>query len=437
MGDVKLAGGSDGGPQELMSGSLVERTQWLLKQEDSELQAIMNRLAPEDAAQAIRAAPNTSDRTRLIWSLEKPKRAAVVDHLPVPVLASMVQNDEARNRRLLSDISYQAFADLLSLCSPEQRYYWLGLANSYDDLPANLLPLLLPARALAEILMSNSEYRASLERLASYDPALLREAVPIQDPRLRRILETVADIDPEHYRDLIRESFRIHDYRLHHPEEQALRTEPLVLRQPPERLEPQERPQPPPESAQAGPPEAERTEPPAEVAVPLLQAIQRMAPSRRLELLQELERLLQEEVVALGGSYAQSALDKASGRLRCAVQMGMLRRHALTEAQVLGLLESTRASQLLREGHEWIEQIRQQALRLVLFREQLEEGEANLVQSLLRPDFTCHPETGGPVFVLKPRPKRKGEKKQPEPELVSPFEVERRLAAIAMKVQPR
>ncbi|MGQ9523649.1 MAG: hypothetical protein ACUVTZ_02300, partial [Armatimonadota bacterium] len=292
----------------------------LLSMDDEELVAAVRRLTPAQAARVVQSAPTLQDKTRLLWAMDRPKRADVLDRMPAGVFAALVQNMEDRNRYLLGCISIQGFRQLLDLCSPAQKYYWVALANSFNDEAANLLLLSIPIRDLAEMLMTVKEFRDHLDALVDYEPAGLYQPLPVTDPTLKRVLEAFIQLEEESFTDLIKCALEIRTYEVEHPEEAELRFEPIVLKDlgsiplPPLR-------KPIPTALSSVQPGAQDGGPPAPTAhlpqrVSWLGSLARLSDQRRREVQKEFLRLVQQEIEGLGGSFAETDIQKAMGRAR-------------------------------------------------------------------------------------------------------------------------
>lgn len=142
----------------------------LLALQDAEaLGAAMNALAPADAARAVGQAPSLEEKSRLLWALAPHMRREVLDHLHPGFVGALIQNREAENKRLLSSVSREQFTRLLRYCSPDQAYYWLSLAVSFEDARANMLPLLIPVDDLATALLTEPEFRAHCDAIGGAD----------------------------------------------------------------------------------------------------------------------------------------------------------------------------------------------------------------------------------------------------------------------------
>jgi len=378
--------------------------QQLLALDEHALAAAMSRLAPAEAARLIQAAPALKDKSRLLWAMDRHKRADVLDQLPVRLVAALVQNLEDQNKLLLGNISIDTFRRVLAACAPAQKYYWLALANSFLDDAANLLTLSVPARELAEMLMTVPEFRQNLNRLAEIEPAGLTIPLPIRDPKLRRILQTVIDLEEEAWGELMKAALEIQTYRRDHPEEQELTSEPIVLREfetiPLPKLR---RPVPTaPEDAFQPTGVAVARTASLPVRVSLGAAVAALSEADQERVNREFLELVQDEVDGLGGSYAEADLRRAIGRARFYVQVGLGHLSGDDPEEAAKRLAETPAREVARAGMAVLEGIRQVAVRLRAFRRLLDARQMALLSALCRPDPDVRSEAGDmPVLHIQ------------------------------------
>jgi hypothetical protein len=400
-------------------------------QETEALRAAVNALDPEDAALAVGRAPTIEEKSRLIWALEPDRRAEVLDQLHPGFVGALIQNREAENKALLGDLSREQFTRLLRYCSPERAYYWLTLATSFEDARANLLPLLVPLSELAAALLTAPEFENHCCAIGDYNVEDLRidlhgfkdlalaivtvfgpdgmlKAFPIRDPRLRQILQTILDHDPEHYAALIHAALELSDYEGNHPEEQEVVSEDPILLD--DLLTIEE------ERVRAGlaAPEVEasrhqaadiRSVPslPAQQSAELMRSAAGMLPAQRqTELSQEMQFLFLQEAAYAGGSFAEADLEQAAGRVQSYLQLGLAALADGDTEQAARLLSEQRLRTLMESGARQVERMRQVALRLLPWHEVLDSRQIRLLQSLEHPDLGVEAESARPVLRLRP-----------------------------------
>lgn len=378
---------------------------------DEELEAALARLSPEETLQAVLATRGLEERTRLLWAMEDARRREVVEQLPSPLLAALIQNLEEDNRYLLGDVSVSAFRRLLQLCSPSRQYGWLQTALSFTDARANLLPLLLPTRELAELLLTRPAFERHVRALADYPleeqrlpPELLLNPAqalvdlhsgellvrfPVDDPPLARLLQLILDTDPDRYADLLREALALLDYRENHPEEALDLTQAPVL-VPEEALDTE------PESPVAGPgepaPSPAGDSPPGLVPLdgaPLEVLLASASGPERAAREAEFEALCIRQAVAEGGSFLTRDLNRIARRVAAYV--------------LLGGDGPLSLAQRLRRGERRVEGLRQIALRLRPIVDILPSRSRRLVAALHPPVLDLD-SSGRPCLQLPPDP---------------------------------
>ena len=365
--------------------------------DDEDLRAVMNQLEPSDAAQVIAHAPDIQAQTRLVWSMDKPQRAAVLDHLAPVTVAAMIQNQERRNRRLLGDVSVEHFARILEFCSPKQRYYWLALANSFADVGANLLILLLPPEEVAEALLTVPEFRRKRYTLRRFLPGGFDPFPPVQDRRLKALLVRLAEYDGDRYKEVMEIACGMaEDAREHADTFAHLESEPIILPRIPQvpPLVPEEAPLTleEDESGQASHPLLPVPLPDASDS--LMRAATSSLPPARLQSLQrEIEKLFRDEVMAQGGSVAMPDLERAAAKLQAYLRLG-LRGVPENPEKVADTLTRVRAGDVVQRGVTALEQLRQIALRLRPFAAAMDLRQRDLLLALVHPEATIEPKSG-------------------------------------------
>ncbi|NLC59266.1 MAG: hypothetical protein GX774_20705 [Armatimonadetes bacterium] len=392
--------------------------------DEGTVREIMNRLAPPDAALIIAHAPDSEAQTRLIWSLAKPQRAAVVDHLAPVTVAALIQNRERRNRRLLGDLSAEHFAEILAFCGPKQRYYWMSLANSFADVGANLLVLLLPPEEVAEALLTVPEFRRKLYRLRAFLPGGFEEYPPVDDPALRAVLTRLGQYDADRYHEVIELAVEmVEGARPFDATDPSQPAEPVLLPTIPEL---------PPLVPGEAPPVAETpaANPLLPIPVPattdllLRKVASLLPPARRRTLEQEMERAFRDEVIAAGGSVAEKDIARVAARLQAYLRLGL---HGVSEEpeQIAAIVAQVPLRQILERGGVALEQLRQIALRLRPFEAVLDARQRDLMQALTHLQPAVEPETGAAALLVPAADRRR------RPETIPVSEIHEHLGAVS------
>lgn len=401
-----------------------QAVQHLLSLHDEEaLESALAAAEPALAARAVGAAPALEQKTTLLWAMDDRQRREVLELLPAPLIGALVQNLEEDNRYLLGDLSLEQFRALLSLCSPERKFYWITTALSFTDARANALPLLLPTRELVGILLTRAEFEQQVQAMADFpiedqrlppellhDPAqalidlfgpenLLRQ-FPIAEPTLAQFLQTVLDYDPDRYADLIREGLRGLDYQENHPEEWETLTEEPVLLESVEPVEELPADVAPPEefpSLPEGPPLA--LVPVA--ASPLTRLASTLSPALQQHLNEELQDLYIRQAIAEGGSFLLSDLEQVARSVEAYLLLGLQAESGGQPEREAAVLAARPLHKVSQSGARVVERVRQVALRLQPLREILSGEQRALVRSIVRPRLSLG-EDGRPRLFLLP-----------------------------------
>jgi hypothetical protein len=399
----------------------------LLAIEDEDvLEQALAAASPVIAARAVSAAPNLERKTTLLWALEDRRRRDVLELLPPALVGALVQNLEEDNRYLLGDLSLEQFRALLSLCSPERKYYWITAALSFTDARANALPLLLTTPDLVEILLTRAEFEDHTRALADYpledsrlpaelfqDPAqtlidlfgpenLLRQ-FPIADAGLAQLLQTVLDYDPDRYVDIVRQALRRTDYAENHPLEWGTLTEDPVLL----------------ESLESAPVAAAdlpdllasddalpgAAAPPLALvplsAAPLARLAGALPPAQRERVGEEMQYLYIRQAVAEGGSFLLSDLRRVARSVEAYLLLGVAAESGGDPGREAAVLAGRPLHKIAQSGARVVEGLRQVALRLQPLENVLSAEQRALVRSLVRPRLALE-EDGTPRIDLLP-----------------------------------
>lgn len=407
--------------------SISKAVENLLTLDDTEaLETALTAAGPIVAARAVNAAPSLEQKTELLWALEDRARRQALELVPPALVGALVQNLEDDNRYLLGDLSMEQFRDLLALCSPERKFYWLKTALSFTDVRANMLPLLLPTRDLTEILLTRAEFEDHLRALGDYpiemeripaemmaDPAqaildfvgaddLLRR-FPVADADLAQVLQTILDWDADRYVDVIREGLRQADYPENHPEEWSTLTEDPVLLSALPRVE---------VPATEGPDEAELEEmsapegPPLALvpvgASPLTRLAAALPVAQQARVSDELQQLYIRQAIAEGGSFLLDDLARTARSVEAYLLLGLAAESAGAGAERQAAVLAGRPLHKISEnGARVVERLRQVALRLRPLDAVLDVEQRAVVRSLLPPRLTVGTD-GTPRLYLMP-----------------------------------
>lgn len=391
----------------------------LAAEEDDALEEALAAADAVTAAHAVTAAPDLERKTELLWAMEDAQRRQVLDRVPPALIGALVQNLEEDNKYLLGDVSFEQFRALLELCSPERQYYWITTPISFTDVRANALPLLLPTRQLAEILLTRPGFEEHLRALADYnledqrlppdlmtDPAQtlvdlfgaenLLKIFPIQDATLAHLLQTILDYDADRYADLAREGLRLADYSENHPlEYSSLVEDPILLKE----IE-----LPRGTVAEFSEPADEEEAPVPMALVPvrsslLVRAASGLPPARRAQVAHELQMLYVRQAVAEGGSFLLADLQRAARSVEAYLLLGL--RAEAGGGDESAVLRGRPLNKLMQSGARLVEALRQVAPRLHPLERVFDTEARAVVESILKPRLTLSPE-GEPRLMLLP-----------------------------------
>ncbi|MBW3625028.1 MAG: hypothetical protein KY468_16645 [Armatimonadetes bacterium] len=371
--------------------------------DEGRVRAIMRSLSPEQAAEIIRYAPSSKDKSRLLGSMERLQRAETLDHVAPTLFAMLVENPDTGTDYLLGEVSYERFRELLALCSPEQRFYWVSRAARHDDGAAQLLTLLLPPRDLAEMLLTVPDFRRNFTQLRQYEPDQFEE-VPTKNPQLKVVLQFMADFDTEMYKAVFLAARNSLDWEHVNKEATEEFLQPQAIRDfekyeaPDTDLESQESAAAPAEmDSEATEMSREEREEDAQVQNALAQrdfaalTTGGLTAERLQEIQEDLEAMIQREIVDAGGSFSPEALEQASGRVHAYLHYGLIRLGGGVHARMAQLLAERSMISVLHAGMEYIEAIRQRAIRIAHLRETFDKEQMILLEGLLHPRVGISP----------------------------------------------
>jgi hypothetical protein len=334
------------------------------------------------------------------------------------------------------------------------------MAVTSGMLAAQMLPALMNPRDMMPMLMSSAEVRRALPRLLNFNRAnemrsvlhpmewrnslddllladaedLLRKA-PIKNRALKAVMQSILDFFPELYLETIRLALDAAKYAEDHPEEYEDITQmPFAL----EDLlhDPGAAGTVPgtPLAVEAGEaaPGANGHKPSLTDIVPaaadpfLALATSRLSEARREQLEQELRDLLRQEIVA-GGSFAQTDLARAAGRLLFQLRAGLEQAGGSTPEEAARILDKRDLPEISLLGGRVAERARQRALRLQGLKDWLDRSQKQFLVAMKTPEAGLEPKTGRPVLFVASRPNQPRDEWPP----LSAGEIEQRMEEIA------
>jgi hypothetical protein len=218
----------------------------------------------------------------------------------------------------------------------------------------------------------------------------------------------LVDFCPELYLETIRLALTAAKYREDHPDElEDISETPLPL---PELLFSEFQSSstsmdgPVEERAQAAGPSPSVAELVPAAADPFLSmATARLSEERRQLLEADLKDLLRAEIVA-GGSFSESEIKRAAGRLLFQLREGLEQTGASSPETASRLLEERSLADIAQLGARAAEKVRQKSLRLGGYKDWLDKFQKQFLSGLGRFDLGLDPVTGLPVIKVASRP---------------------------------
>ncbi|MDR3707713.1 MAG: hypothetical protein P4L33_05405 [Capsulimonadaceae bacterium] len=383
-------------------------------------------------AQRVSEASTMPQKAQLLWGLPTLERHAALGEMPPDEVAAIIESNPEENTALLGNIPAPKFSQIVNLAPPAIGREWLERAVTCGLLSAQMLPALLSARDLMPMLMSAPELRTILPRLLNYQRAtdmrtllhplewktslddmlladaeeLLRKA-PIKNKALKSILQSLLDFFPELYLETIRLALGAAKYHEDHPDELEDITEaPFAL---PELLQPlgaepaANGHQPAETSASTAPTPTVADLVPSAADPFLSMATSKLSDERRAQLERELKELLRTEIVA-GGSFSQTEIMRAAGRLLYQLREGLTRSGAPTPEAAAKVLETRSLADVALAGARSAERIRQKSLRLAGYKDWLDRHQKQFLAGIARIEPGLDPQTGEPVLKIASRP---------------------------------
>jgi len=395
----------------------------------------------------IVAAPTFAEKSAMLLALPAEARYQALGEMPAALVAAVIDSDPAQNTALIANLPAAKFNQIVGLGTFAQGRSWLERAVSSGTLAGAMLPSLLTATDLANMLLTDrdvrnalphllnferaqrwrqllttNEYHSSIDELLMADTTELLAKARFKNPAIRAVLGSVLDFVPELYLEAVNLALDLSKRLEDQPDElEELTQTPFGL---PELALP---------GQSAAPAEAETQAAisPLEELIPeggdpvFALATAGLTAARKAELEDQLKNLLRQEIVAMA-SFATADMARAAGRVLFYLRAGLesfgpsvedatqaLQTHHLNEISALGAREA--------------ERYRQRALALSGVRDWLDSRQRQFLDALKQPEAGVHPTTREPVLFLAGRPKQPRGEWHPTPLA----EVQVRLADIA------
>ena len=388
----------------------------------------------------IQSLPTLAAQAEALWQLPAPQRHDALGEMPAPLVAALIEGDPEQNTGLIASLPAQKFQQIAALGTSQQGRAWLERAVGSGTLAGAILPSLMTASSLAEMLLTDPGFRRALPRLLNFERAerwrqllttnewhknidellmadtgeLLAKA-PIKNQAMKAVLQSLLDFVPELYLETINAARERATYAEDRPEELADLTQtPFGLPDVggaafsvPEGGEP----------APAIPPDADTsplTELIPEGGDPVFAlATAGLTSARKAQLEEQLKNLLRSEIVATG-SFAQAEMQRAAGRVLFYLRVG-LESFGPSVEDATRALEARHLNEISAVGARAAEEYRQRALGLSGLRDWLDGRQRQFLDALKQPEAGMHPQTREPVLWLAGRPKQERAEWHPTP----------------------
>ena len=397
----------------------------------------------------IEAAPTLAEKGRLLRELPPEARHQTLGGLPAPVVAALIESDPDQNTALIASLPAEKYRQVINLGTPAQGRAWLERAVGSGTLAGAILPSLMTASDLADMLLTEPTVRRALPRLLNFERAerwrqllttnewhknidellmadtdeLLKKA-SIKNKSVKDVLSSLLDFVPELYLEVINLA-RDRAVRMdeHEDELEDITTLPFGL---------------PTLAGQTAPDGASRAGRDEQAPVsPLADLIPEggdpvfalatagLSPARKAVLEDQLKTLLRDEIVATA-SFAAADMQRSAGRVLFYLRAG-LESFGPTLGDATQALETRQLPEISALGARLAESYRQRALALSGLHDWLDSRQRQFLDAMKQPEAGVDAATREPVLYLAARAKQERSDWTPTPlaEVVS------RLADIA------
>ena len=384
----------------------------------------------------IEAAPTLAEKGRLLRALTPEARHQTLAALPAPVVAALIEGEPEQNTTLIANLPAEKYRQVINLGTPAQGRAWLERAVGSGTLAGAILPSLMTASDLADMLITDAGVRRALPRLLNFERAerwrqllttnewhknidellmadtdeLLRKA-QIKNKAVRDVLLSLLDFVPELYLEVINLA-RDRAVRMdeHTDELEDITTMPFGI----------------PELAGngasplgAGTRDLEAPVSPLADLIPeggdpvFALATAGLGAARKSILEDQLKVLLRDEIVATA-SFATADMQRAAGRVLFYLRAG-LESFGPTLGDATRALDTRPLSEISAIGARLAESYRQRALALSGLRDWLDARHRQFLDAMKQPEAGVDAQTRAPVLYLADRAKQERAEWPPVP----------------------
>ena len=374
----------------------------------------------------IDAAPTLAEKSRLLWEMPADARHQTLGALPAPVVAALIEGDPEQNTALIANLPAAKYRQVINLGTPAQGRAWLERAVGSGTLAGSILPSLMTASDLADMLVTDPGVRRALPRLLNFERAErwrqllttnewhknidellmadtdeLLNRVSIRNQSVKAVLQSLLDYVPELYLEVVNLA-RDRAARMdeHDSELEDITTMPFGL---PELLDPAAAPG-------SGVRDTEAPVSPLADLIPeggdpvFALATAGLNAARKAVLEEQLKMLLRDEIVATA-SFATADMQRAAGRVLFYLRAG-LESFGPTLGDATQALETHQLNEISAIGTRLAESYRQKALSFAGLRDWLDARQKQFLDAMRLPEAGIDLETREPVLYLASRPKQ-------------------------------
>jgi hypothetical protein len=386
----------------------------------------------------IEAAPTLAEKGRLLRALTPEARHQTLGALPAPVVAALIEGDPEQNTALIANLPAEKYRQVINLGTPAQGRAWLERAVGSGTLAGAILPSLMTASDLADMLLTDPHVRRALPKLLNFERAerwrqllttnewhknidellmadtdeLLHRA-QIKNKAVRDVLQSLLDFVPELYLEVVNLA-RDRAVRMdeHTDELEDITTMPFGI---PELAGSGASP----DGANRGTRDLEAPVSPLADLIPeggdpvFALATAGLSASRKAVLEDQLKVLLRDEIVATA-SFATADMQRAAGRVLFYLRAG-LESFGPTLGDATRALETRPLSEISALGARLAETYRQRALGLAGLRDWLDGRQRQFLDAMKQPEAGIDPATREPVLYLAGRAKQERAEWPPTP----------------------
>ena len=390
-------------------------------------------------------APTLALKSEALLAMPASTRYRLLGEMPATMAAAIIESNPDTMAALIANLPAPKFAQIINLGTFDQGRSWLERVVESGSLAGAILPSLLTANDLANMLMTDREVRRALPKLLNYERAerwrqllttnewhssidelLMSDAeqllakAPFKNKSIRAVLNSLLDFVPELYLETVNLALERSKRMEDAPDEtDDLTSEPLSL------------PNIGAGTNVAGGEEGAGETSPLEELIPdggdpvFALALTGLNSARKALLEEQLKNLLRQEIVATA-AFAAADMTRAAGRVLFYLRAG-LESFGPSIEDATRALETRHLNEISAIGAREAERYRQKSLGLSGLRDWLDSRQRQFLDAMKQPEAGINPDTREPVLYLAGKPKQPRAEWHP----VALAEINQRLADIA------